>query len=328
MKTTYVPQAELYPALDMEGVNLVGVEHKWRGISLNDARAMVSKPTTVEINGRLINAYIIKPESVDYDPTDAVVRFAEFGQTINAIQQFIGAKITQEVVAPNRQLIMLENNGIGQTEHEFDDVLMESIRKKGLRPYAEDKIRVLEKLGIKRADFTGWSLGARLAIEAVAVGSTEIDVVHVNADEPPSMLGRTAKELRKDFMKSGGWAEQRQAGDDCEARAVAEAFKPARLAIDYAKFGWASLRAHNQVLHDAMAGDISESMASAYNANPDVSIKLGVVEGSRICVPSKKDILGIARQNTTLEYYDDLYYRHGTVNHPILQALIARRGLI
>lgn len=291
-----------------------------------EMRAEIPAPTRLEVFGRPLNAYILKPDADDYDPTSAVVRFAEFGQSISPIQQYIGARITQMVVAPNKQLIMLQNNGIGQSEHQFDDKLIRGIRERGMIAYAEDKAEALELLGIKSADFTGWSMGANTAIETAIACNGSIEVGAVNADElvsVPEGQTRDAKQLKNDFLKSGGWKEQRLAGDDSGLLALQEAFRTVPLAIDYAKFGWATLRTHNSVLHQAMTGSMDPRVKILVDANPDLKLKIGKIDGSLIFRPPEASL----GQNVVLEEYK-YPYLHATVNQPVIQASLAARGLI
>ena len=307
------------------------VSQSWRDITLEDVVAGMPELTTVKAyGGTPVKVALLKPNHVDIDDTRTIVRFSEFLNGYNPVQ-WIGAEVTRQLVTPNSRMIMMPNNSFGQANHIVPNKpdAIELFNRDALNTLARNKSTALDhidrnKYRLGKIGLTGWSFGANMALAVASLKDRQLEVVAVNADEPVSKIGRTAKELSKDFMKSGGFGEQRQAGKDSGIPAINQAFNALRLIPDYMKFGIASQGKEAKQLLESMTGDVNELVKSALSNNPDIQIKLGQMVGSLIFEPSS-----VQPQNgvEVVAYDGPTNRRHATVNNPLVQGYMAHQGL-
>lgn len=299
---------------------LVSAHNYWASKTLEDVQAEMPSPTVVEVGDRAVKAIIIPPRSTDVDKTRTIVRMAEHMQAHTA-GQFMSAAILRDVVAPESEVIMLQNNSRGQEAQTIDGKLKMDIIKRGLVALAEDKMRVLEKLGVENASITGWSMGGGMGVALAAVGSDKVNITHVNSDEPPSKPGRTTVGLMLDFIKSGGYDDQLAAVADTRLPAWSEHFEPKALKEDYRRFGTYTFLPNNLLIMRAMRGSVAQNMERARIETPQARIKIGAVENSNVF----QDAQAAELADDSVTY--DLKYKHTSVNHPFLQAVMADHGI-
>lgn len=307
------------------------VSQSWRDVSLESVVAQMPGMTTVKTYGDTpVNMVLLKPNHGDVDDTKTIVRFSEFLNGYNPVQ-WIGAEVTRQLVAPNSLMIMMPNNSFGQANHIVPNApdAIELFSRDALNTLARNKWTALDhidrnKYRLGKIGLTGWSFGANMALAVASLEDRQLEVMAVNADEPVSKTGRTAKELSKDFMKSGGFGEQRQAGKDSGITAINQAFSVSRLALDYLKFGIASQGKEAKQLLESMTGDVNELVKRSLSNNPDIQIKLGQMVGSLIFDPRS-----VQRQNgvQVVSYDQPTNRRHATVNNPLVQGYMAHQGL-
>lgn len=275
-------------------------------------------PTMVDIGDRMAKAVILEPDNPDYDETLTVVRFSEHQQPYQAMQ-YIGAKVMQQMVAPDSRLVMITRDA-----YKFNDKELGALRSGDASPIGQVEMRILEELGLDRVILTGYSLGGISVASVAAAGSDSVEVIHQNMDEPPSKTGRTTKELKKDFMASGTWSDQRAAMQDADITPVSDDLRFApRLLWDYTKFGIGSLRPANKALLSAMSGSISDLLNKAEASYPDSAQKIGYIYGSKMLDPNS--VLDTSAE--VFEYGVLGFHRHASVNNPFMQAALLDHGL-
>jgi hypothetical protein len=265
---------QLRPYMDDE---FMAVHERWRDTSLEDMRQNMPQPVATEY-GR---AVILDP-SGDRDETRTVVLGLPHQQAWKP-SMAIRAEFMRQVVAPASRMIVFPNNTVGDRYYNFSDNEAATIESGNLAPFFEQRVRILEELSVKGSiDLTGYSLGGMTAVGIAGVEADNWSVRVLNADEPPN-APRTPKELQRDFMKSGGWGEQRAAIADAQIPALEQELTAPRLAADYARFGLATLIAANKTLHEGMAREnFDQLVVEAGKNHPAVIIKLGYVVGSRV----------------------------------------------
>jgi hypothetical protein len=340
-----MPDAELATLPFPERLEVVKAQ--WESITRAEVRAQKPEQTTVMIGGRAIKATILVPDSGEVDDTSTLIRVAEHQQSYTDAQ-YIFAEVMRQGIAPSQRLIMLQNNGFTNSQHTIDKYLKEAMKFDGLVPYAKDKLRVLEELGVRGGDarISGWSSAARLAVVMASLPS-EINFTNINADDPPSRPGRITDGVKYDFMKelvdserekarsrsrfafdfltSGTWVAQRNAVEDSGNLALSEVYNFRRLALDYARFGAATFRGYNRLLIDTYSSGFENDLYGARRNYPEAYIKLGRVIGSKMFLPTKFSREYADRID---EFMGDEAHGHATVNNPIAQTLLASRGLI
>lgn len=235
-------------------------------------------------------AVILDPEG-DRDESHTVV-FALPHQQGWKESMAIRAGFARDAVYPNSRMVILPNNTVGDKYYSLAADERQQIANGNLAPYFEQRVRLLESLEVEGSVvLSGYSLGALTAVGIAAYGSDRWDVRLVNADEAPNGR-RTPKQMQSDFMKSGGWGEQQAAIADAGIPALSEAMSTVRLAKDYARFFRATLDPENAALAKGMSnGRFNEYAARAFNAHPDMTLKVGHVVGSRVFQPEAFDPL-------------------------------------
>lgn len=251
-------------------------QEDWQARRLQDVLATMPQPTDTE-HGR---AVVLEPRG--YWNGTTTVLATPFQQAWKP-SMFIRAAYAQQAVAPRSRMVVLPNNSATDTYYNFEQPELEQLASGNFSPLFEHQARVLEALGVEGAvTLSGYSMGALTAIGLAKVCSDKLAVATINADEAPTG-GREPKQLQKDFLASGGWGEQRAAINDAHIPALSEALNSRRLALDYTRFGLASLRATNKALAEGMARvDFGQLLLEARAQAPSAVIKLGHVVDSRI----------------------------------------------
>jgi pimeloyl-ACP methyl ester carboxylesterase len=243
---------------------------------------------------------------------------------------YIRAEYARQLIAPDSRMVVLPNNTNKEQFYAFSGEDRAKMADGNLDPFFERHLRVLEELDVRgEALLTGYSMGALTAVGIAAKCSNTFGVRVINADELP-VGGRKPKELKKAFMKSGGWGEQRKAIADAKISALSSALNTGRLALDYAQFGLSTFDADNKALHAGMArGDFGGLLRRAQANSPEATIKLGHVVGSQLFLPSAEvDLNGFDIR----EYTGDATHMHATGDNVAAHALMildaeARHGL-
>jgi hypothetical protein len=301
---------ELEPLLDDEMVE--NAHQFWQSITIPELRRIMPGITTTPY-GR---AAVIEPVG-EWDETTIVVG-APFQQVWKPTI-FARMGYAQLAICPTSRMVVLPNNSVASINIDVPLEKREVVASGDLRPFYEQQARVLEALGTSGAVMlSGYSLGALTAIGLAAVCSDKYKVEVVNADEPPTG-GREHKELRRDFLDSGGWADQRAAIADSQLQLFSKLLNRPRLVIDYAEFGAASFDPFSQALSNGMARqDFSELVKSARNQWPDIPFKIGHVAGSKLVrveqIPS--DVAHVR------SYSGDGTHMHATGDNVVAHALM------
>lgn len=292
---------------------------RWQSYSLSDVQKMMPETTVISAGEQLVHAAVLLPKG-DFDNNEALVISAPH-QNGWAPSIYIRSEITRQIVAPDAMAIVFPNNGGKDRYYQLTDQQIADLNKGNLAPIAEMRVRVLEALHVGEIAATGFSLGANLAVAMAAVGSDKVEVIAINADEAPSELGRTNKQLRKDAMKSNSWGEQREAIADANIPALSEYFTRLNMARDYAGFALATLRRANKAVEQAMSGSIQPQIGRALEQYPNLPIKIGSIIGSLLT--NDGDIHG-----TRIRHYSgEATHRHATGDNPFAHALMAKDGV-
>jgi len=266
---------------------------------------------------------VLNPRGDEIDDTNTLVVTLPHEQAWKPSMQ-LRTELLRQIVAPDSRAVVFPNNTWQKRSYYgFDNDTCSRMANGDIRPFAEKQVRVLEKLGVSKVSVTGYSLGASAGIGIAAVGSPDIEITHVNADEAPS-ANRDAKQLQKDFMSSGGWSEQRAAIAQSAIPALSRAQLSPKLAMDYANFGLSTLVKENKALLQAMAGNISPLVETAVANYPDMKMKIGYVAGSLLVDAASLELPKYAR---LVEYSGSGSQMHATGDNIVAHALMALDGL-
>lgn len=320
-----VVPTELQPFLERE--NVQEALEPWQTRSADEVFESMVTPEVIDLGNRRVRAAVIRPEG-EADDT-ALVLSLPFQQGWKPSMD-IRARVLRDVVAPNSTMIVFpQNSRESQARYyELNKDELEKVAGGVLRPVAELQLRTLEKLGIGKAALTGYSLGALLSLNMAATGSDKIEITRVNADEAPSKIGRSAKELNQDFRKSGGPFAQRKSMKDSGLPSIMDVLSVPRMVEDYANFGLSLGIAENKALSQGMAGGIESLVVGARQQNPDTRIKLGYVAGSKLFdVDSISKAMLFDRSPEAklhaYKYSGEGTHMHTTGDNPVAHALMA-----
>lgn len=246
----------------------------------------------------------------------------------------IRAKVMQRLIAPEHDIFVLPNNSVANSNYRFTPQALARLKSGDMRPLASLDAATLELLarirGTGKVALTGYSLGARIVLEIAQDHLLQyVEPVGFNADEAPSKLGRSARELQSDFTKSGGFGAQLEAIAESGLLALQETYSRPRLAADYARFGAAVvLNSQNSAIHQAMADTAFHSPERFVDYGPDVPRKIGYVAGSKLFAYDSEVAKVIGRPGVLLtEYNGNGTHKHTTGDNPIIHALMAMDGL-
>jgi hypothetical protein len=241
----------------------------------------------------------------------------------------VRARAFQQLAAPNHTVWVMPNIVDNKPAYEFTAEQKARMSKGDMRPLGEVQAQAFEKLneekmyGLGAISVSGYSQGG---LTALALGATNsnLRIERINADEAPSVDDRTAEQLSKDFMKSGGPLELRRAIKAAGINALSQSMNMRRLGIDLARFVKNSKTPYGQLLNEAMTGSADYLVSRAVDKG--VAVKLGYVAGSRLFDP--KSIITVSGGLEIVRYEGkEFANRHATGDNVKLHALMADQGL-
>lgn len=260
--------------------HFTSVHTRWQGVDFTSVVPHNISVESVDIGDEYVRVGHLRPFG-EVDDRKVALAFP-YQQGLNKTM-LMRAAFMQQAVFPNSEVLLLpqvyRGNKRSFTVSSEDAQRMEA---GSMRPIAEKYVRAFERLNIGAAALTGYSLGGRLAADIASVGGN-FDVTGLNIDEAPYKPGRSAKQLQKDFMKSGGFFKQRKSMADAGFGPLMREYAGSRLVIDYGMFGVKSLGKAAKSVHKGMAGsDLVESVFAARANYPGLEVKVGNVEHSKL----------------------------------------------
>lgn len=200
-----------------------------------------------------------------------------------------------------------------------------------MRPFYEMQLRSAEEVlenkyrNLGAVSLDGYSLGGLAAAGIASIGSDKLNVVKVNSWEPPNKQ-TTPKKLQKDFMKSGGFGEQRQSAKDSGIPALMELHRALPLGIDYAKFGIASvLNKDSKALARGMANpQYTELVEKALSNYEDMEFTAGYITGSKLFDPEVVEYIRNPRFKVEFIGEGAGSHKHTTGDNIIAHALMMK----
>lgn len=242
----------------------------------------------------------------------------------------IRANIYHEANNPDGLTVVLANNSISNRAYRFSEVEQEAIASGNMRPFYERQTRAVEHLMNShsmrgRVALAGYSLGGLTALGIATVGSDRLDIAEVHSIESPNE-DQIPKELKRKFLKSGSWGDQRAAIKDAHLPVLEEALRFDRLALDYARFGIASFtNAENKALSQGMANNNFNLLVKiALKQYEDISIYAGHIVGSQLFNPDVVTDINDPRFVVKRISEGEGNHRHATGDNPIAHALMLR----
>lgn len=237
------------------------------------------------------------------------------------------AAFMQESVMPQSEVLLLPNvHGGKNATFSLQNSDKSRLKEGSLAPIAEKFTRAMEVLGVSTVALTGYSQGARMSLD-IAAANPEFDVTHINMDEMPTAPNRDAKQLQKDFMRSGALGAQRKSMSEAGFGVLLD--ETARLLpVDYAKFGLGTLRQVSRLLHQGMTGSVAQTLQDVTKQRPFTQMKIGVVEGSYLTDASDLEVRASQRDRIRgVRYTGDAANAHTTGDNYAAHALMVKDGL-
>lgn len=317
----HVPD-ELYPLVDDQ---FSTVQERWQNATfeglLPDAPTLF--PVAISDTERILMSRLSPAAEAD----GSVIGLSfPFQQGLNRTM-LLRAAFMQQSIAPNSEVLLFPNVHTGKdSTFSLSGGDKARLAEGSLAPVAEKLARAIEVLGVGSIALTGYSQGARMSLD-IAGANPNFEITHLNMDEAPSAPERSAKQLQKDFLRSGTLDLQRKSMSEAGYGTLLEQTAK-MLPIDYAKFGIGTLSAVSRLMHKGMTGSMSETLKQVSESNPDMAIKVGVVGGSYLTDTSdlviRSNHLGVARG---VRYTGDAANAHATGDNYAAHALMVKDGL-
>ncbi len=274
-------------------------------------------------------AFVISPDTEDPDETRTIVMALPHLHGL-VRHMYIRAKVMQQIVAPNCRLVGLPNNSLRHQSYDLSSFYLddraERTRNGSMIPFGEQQMRTLE--GINRSTplgavgLSGYSSGAGISLAMAAVGSSELEVVRVNADEAPSKPGRNWINVVLDNLQSASGQDYKDAVAAAGIPALTEAMASKQAGQNMAKFFLKHFSRDGFLMLQAMTNsvDITASLISA-----DIPTKIGYVINSKLFDPA---LPGSAYGSSKIVGYEGEGFRgHATADDVFMHALMANHGL-
>lgn len=305
------------------GPEIDSFRERWADKSLNDIyREMpISERIETDVNHSVETVTL---EAVDGERDDTSIVWALPYLNGWTPHHYIRARAMQELAFPNSQVVVLpaESDSVSITDEDRRTLAMgygHSI--------AEQQMKALETLDLGVVALSGYSWGATTAVELTNIGSDRLEVRGLNIDELPSAAGRSAKELKKDFMKSGSIFALRASVREAEIPALSQAMSIPRMALDLARFGIRSQSKDSKLLAETMTKSAGVRIAKAVKQAGPANSKVGYIKGSRIFNPISAWITQHYKDARIVEYGGRGFHGHASADNVILHAAMVYDGL-
>lgn len=145
----------------------------------------------------------------DADPTHAIVVPAPFANDWG-VNLGIRMRLLHESMPFPTRLVVFPNNICSQPAYDLERKHKQRMKEIGtFEPIAGLQLRTLEKLGITRVQYMGYSQGASVGAAALRILSRGGGITPGDSGlfEAPNVVERSALQLRRDFMGTDGFAE-------------------------------------------------------------------------------------------------------------------------
>lgn len=311
-----VPE-ELHPFIDE---HVITTHEKYRNIGLETVRQAMGeqKMGTIALN-------------IGGDPEAGIHVLALPHQQTWKPSMALRSYLYHDINNPNGVTIVLPNNSFGEASYRMSDSDRQKIESGDMQPFYEAQTKTIESVlsrygRIGSVSLDGYSLGGLTALGIASVGSDHLAVQSVHSVESPNKE-TTPKKLQKDFMKSGGFGDQREAVADAAVPALTELHRVLPLGIDYARFGIASVtEADNKALAKGMAtpkyAELVEKTLAHYNG---VRIAAGHIAGSRLFDPEIVEYIDDPRFEVQFYNEGPGSHKHATGDNIMAHALMMKR---
>ena len=312
---------ELLPLVDDRTIEVL---ERWNSYTLADVQKQMPALSELPVSGgRKIGAAVLAPRG-DYDNDKAVGLMTSYAQRWKPVQYVI-AKLTQEIAAPEVPFYVFPNKSLFDTDaYDLSHKNRRAVARGDLSPIGEQIASGLESQKIGQIGLTGYSWGASLVPVVAGVGSSYYEVTHMNIDEAPY----TPTVLR-DFMRStndGG-----KVVEESGLPVSAEITALRNILPDYlAFFASGLLNPNNRAIRKGLKYQtLPDDIDTAIAQYPSASVKLGSVAGSSLLHYDEKVTQVInGNPNVRLVHYTGpAAHKHNTGDNTTAYALMARDGL-
>lgn len=227
--------------------------------------------------------------------------------------------------------IALPNNSVIDKYVDLSPTAEAQMLEGDMSPFYEVQGRLVESV-MKQKGYSGtlklkgYSLGGLTSLGIASVNPGVLDIASVHAIEAPA-VDRTSKQLRKDFMKSGTWEDQRAAIADTNLPMLTQALHPGRMLMDYARFGLASKSDKvNRALSVAMAlPNISNMFEHVIERNPGTDIYAADIVSSLVSRVSEVELIKSIPNIRTETYSGSGTHGHATGDNAVALSLMFGR---
>lgn len=309
------------------------VHEYWQGVDpYTGVETAIKNTFVIEPTEDTSRAYVLEPP-LFFDDSRTLALSLPYLNGFSS-QHYVRAETMRRIINPFGRVVVLPENSSQQRYNvaPFNNTDTAKLAMGDYSPFGERQMRTLEladsliKLG--SVMLTGYSKGGLTAISMAAAGSDKLNVTHVNADEVPSKVGRTPKQLERDFMKSGTLMQLRKAIGQAEIEPLSRAMRSTSLAQDLAKFGIASKSKNGKLMRASMQGSVDYDLERALHKVNGAVMKVGFVEGSRVFDPDSLSPRTIRALGGLVKYLGPGFHGHASADDVIVHALMVNDCLV
>lgn len=299
------------------------VHEVWQQSSLRTIEDWMPKDGTFTelADGRTIGHVELNPEGLSRD--EAVALLFPFGNGYGP-SMAIRTGIMRDMLDEPLPVLMYPNNTIGQDWYDLYDEIPADVS------LAESIVESAAKNGVKKLHVITYSQGATIGGRMLHLMENNFDIEDTGVmlgDAPNVVMGRTSKQIGKDF-KAGGIKTLNKAINDSAIPALSEA-QHARGGLDgirqlagFAMFGLGATSFNNKRLRASMAFDGFATDIVTAQQGPN-NLLIVRMEDSLICT----DELDAALEQTDHEVEVVPGYGHEGGDNIVLHALLARKAI-
>ena len=314
------------------GEKVHNIREHWQDIPFSQVLQDFEETPSVDPTENTSRALILDPQAGEIDETGTVVLALPHlnGWTPH---HYIRARVMQQLVAPQKRVIVFPNNMRGQENYDVSNLDIYAKNKLAagiMEPIAEKHLRTLENINstssLGSLSLSGYSLGGRTVLSMAIKASSRLDAVtHLNLDEAPSKRNRTAKQLRKDFSNPADLIYLYKSVKESQIPALSSAMRMDRMLTGIGWFVMESSKADAKLIQEGMTGSLDSDLM-VIGSDRSIQKKTGYVDGSKLFDPRSLHIL-TAKTAGLVRYQGEGFHGHASGDNVINHALMVNDGL-
>lgn len=308
---------------------------EWAGRSL--AAVGAAMPPLQRVNDDRAAAYTELPAAADVSPREAIVLPLPYTNGWDEAMAIRMGLLRSALPNAPRMIVFPNNTGQFSRAYHLSGAERQAVASGNFAPIVEGQLRTLDALGVRRAQYLGYSQGAAVSAAALRVLSRpEREYIEVGPSgmfAPPNAVSRYLRNVARHFVVGGG--DFNQTVNEAAIPALSETLctrkgDAANQALLFVRYGRSMLldcnvRLASGFCHPTFVSD----MAAALAAHTSVRFTVGAGARDRMMPPEAIAALkGLATRHANLSVLTMEGYGHGLAGNVVAHALLGRAALL